>query len=953
MSNTRTPIHNINPLKGRPVVLVAGGAGFLGSYLCEKLLLSCDVICLDNLRFGKREKIKTCLLHPRFSFIEHDIAKPIHDLLRKKADYIFHVAGVDDVEREKKASLDTLLLNTYGTRNLLEKSVSDKAKFLLVSTLEHEKTVGESIDSAQARLFSESITEEYIKTFGVDARIVRVGHLFGPRMPLTTQNPMGILVKALLFEKELYLANDELTRIYPVFIEEAVLTILETMFGAKTKGKIYNLIPSRSISLLELSHILETVNSSFTLRFNQEGIAINLFSKEHFEKGTPLSVSPKKELKEEIIETIAYFKKSAVLTKIKAISPMGEKERKLKKRRFLKAALFMGLFLFITFILPFLLIGTTSLIGIAKLNESYQLIEEGKLKNAGDAAHTGQQSFKLAKSFSHFFSYNFFLLGKQKEQEGLFLLLAAGEDAGLVSSQLANAGFFLGEFFQKSVQGQGFSAKPSLDRAIAELNGAALKMPLLERELTAGIIPTLPKEIQAYISGKKEIISKYEETLTLTQTLANLMPDILGFEDKRSYLILFQNNMELRPGGGFIGSYGLVTFEKGSLTSFDVFDVYSADGQLKGHVDPPSAIRKYLSQPNWFLRDSNWDPDFQASATQAAWFLQKEVGTSVHGVIAVDVSFAKLLLEAVGPISLPDYKETVTKDNLFEKVESHVQTDFFPGSTQKTDFLGALNRRIIDRLLHDTNVPWLSVLSASKKGVSQKHLLFSFNNASIQEVFTLNNWGGSLLIAPQKEGNFADFRMLSEANLGVNKANAFVKRKVSDAVTIEKEGTVSGTLSIQYTNDSKDALPGGPYVNYLRVLFPQNTKLTSLAIDGKEATVSGKVKGASGGLDLEEATESGKTVFGFLVTIPAKTSKVIAISYRLSTLFGFLPGSNGYSYIFQKQPGTNEDPLTVMMNYPKNLTIQKTNAQVFQEKESVTLSTDLSEDRLFDLEFLH
>src|SRR5581483_868543 len=197
-------------------------------------------------------------------------------------------------------------------------------------------------------------------------------------------------------------------------------------------------------------------------------------------------------------------------------------------------------------------------------------------------------------------------------------------------------------------------------------------------------------------------------------------------------------------------------------------------------------------------------------------------------------------------------------------------------------------------------VPWFSLFASFKKLMVEKHILFSFNNPAAQQIFNVNNWGGTLLSLPEKEGQLGDFRMINEANLGVNKVNAFLKRQISDAITIDKEGSITGELTVRYANESTDNTLGGPYINYLRSFFPQGTTLTGVKLDGQEASMSGKQKI----IDVEEATQSGKTSFGMLITVPVKSTKVVALSYKLPKAFPLLPGKNNYSYVFQKQPGT-------------------------------------------------
>lgn len=96
--------------------------------------------------------------------------------------------------------------------------------------------------------------------------------------------------------------------------------------------------------------------------------------------------------------------------------------------------------------------------------------------------------------------------------------------------------------------------------------------------------------------------------------------------------------MELRSTGGFIGSFAVLSFENGKLYDMPIYDVYDADGQLKGHVEPPKPIKNILGEANWYLRDSNFDPDFPTSARRAEWFMKKTLNLDLDGTIAVNVN---------------------------------------------------------------------------------------------------------------------------------------------------------------------------------------------------------------------------------------------------------------------------------------------------------------------------
>ena len=124
--------------KDRPAVLVAGGAGFIGSFLCEALVAQeHNVICVDNLESGSKANIEKLSRLPSFTFWEEDINKPGFTLPPTiQLSHIFHLAGVEKHRSDAQASLSILLVNSYGTKNLLDLAASKKSRFVLVSSTE-------------------------------------------------------------------------------------------------------------------------------------------------------------------------------------------------------------------------------------------------------------------------------------------------------------------------------------------------------------------------------------------------------------------------------------------------------------------------------------------------------------------------------------------------------------------------------------------------------------------------------------------------------------------------------------------------------------------------------------------------------------------------------------------------------------------------------------------------
>ncbi len=185
--------------------LVAGGAGFIGSHLCEKLLKKGKVICIDNLITGDRDNLKELIKNDNFVFIERDIIKPIDAIEKElgKIDYIFHLASPASPNKKSPRSyinfpIETLLVNSQGTHNLLEFARKNNSRFLFASTSEiygdpevspqsedyfgNVNPVGLRSVYDEAKRFGESATRAYLRKYDLDTRIARIFNTYGPKM---------------------------------------------------------------------------------------------------------------------------------------------------------------------------------------------------------------------------------------------------------------------------------------------------------------------------------------------------------------------------------------------------------------------------------------------------------------------------------------------------------------------------------------------------------------------------------------------------------------------------------------------------------------------------------------------------------------------------------------------------------------------------------------------------
>jgi hypothetical protein len=363
--------------------------------------------------------------------------------------------------------------------------------------------------------------------------------------------------------------------------------------------------------------------------------------------------------------------------------------------------------------------------------------------------------------------------------------------------------------------------------------------------------------------------------------------------------------MEIRPTGGFIGSFGLLTLDGGRMTELTVNDVYSADGQLKGHVEPPEPIKDYLGEANWWLRDSNWDPDFPTSAKRAEWFLDKEIDQKVDGVFAIDLNLVKDILKLTGPVFLADYNLDITSENIYEKTQVEVEEEFFPGSHQKASFLTALSKNLINIVENLEESKKLLLLASIFKNFEERHIQAYLHEEDLQSSISEIGWGGGVSSPTCGAGCYADLVGITEANVGVNKANYFINRKIDLNIKVSPQ-SIERQLVLEIKNSANTDLgPRGRYKVYVRVFIPDDSVLTG-------------VRGLSGeyseDLKAEISQVHGRFEAGVLVEVLGESSKKIVFDWRTKPETDL--NTNKYGVYIRKQGGVGDDPWTINISPP-------------------------------------
>lgn len=402
----------------------------------------------------------------------------------------------------------------------------------------------------------------------------------------------------------------------------------------------------------------------------------------------------------------------------------------------------------------------------------------------------------------------------------------------------------------------------------------------------------------SYLENKRSSFLTYQQ-------LSPLLPQLLGQQSKRSYAILLQNEQELRATGGFLQAVAVVTLDNGQLIDTQVFSVYDLDQKLAAAVTPPEDLKQVLGEQRWYLRDSNWNPDFPSSAKQITWFLEQQLNKKVDGVVALNIGVVQDLLRTLGPLELDQYNELLTDKNLQERIEFHSEVKLVE-SDKKVDYTAAVLEAFLIKLAQLPPDKTTDFLDTVGQQLVEKNMVLSLNNSNEQATFSLLGWTGELA-QPNCPAQLAadtcivDTIAVIDSNIGINKANFHLKRDEHHSITLSPtQAQHKHSITLQNTSTS-NAWPKGTYKSYLRVILNPNAVLSRITINNQ--LLSAK--------DISISTVAGFTAVGFLTTTPIQEKSDIVVEYSVPHT---LESGNSYTFFAQKQIGIEQPLSSIAVN---------------------------------------
>jgi hypothetical protein len=445
-------------------------------------------------------------------------------------------------------------------------------------------------------------------------------------------------------------------------------------------------------------------------------------------------------------------------------------------------------------------------------------------------------------------------------------------------------------------------------------------------------------EFQANIPMIRNVVTEADQVLPI-------LPTLLGTSIPAHYLLEIMDSTELRPGGGFIGNYGIATISGGRLTAAHITDTYLLDRpfELAGHSIPfPSPYQwfaHYLSLSSWSLRDSNLDADFPTAAHYGELNFEREGGNvPLQGVIAITPSFIEHVLNITGPISVPEFHTTVTAQNFVSLIHfyqlgeagSSLISSPNGQTSQRKYFTELLGEHLLTHLQQFPSVALAKFLQLAISSLRTKDIQIYLNANNAENALQRLRLDGSIQ-SPQ-----GDHLFIVDANVAGSKSNSFIINSVHDQVTLDESGNAVHHTTITYAWTLAGQNYGNQfYQDYMRMYVPNGSTLSKQ--DGWQS--------------FGTSTAFGSEVWTGFITLVRGQTRTITLQWSSHSVVK--SGTNGwhYQYLLQRQAGIQR-VVALQIALPSCAAVtNKWGGLVSHDKQEATLNQSLTQDLNAGVEF--
>jgi hypothetical protein len=470
-----------------------------------------------------------------------------------------------------------------------------------------------------------------------------------------------------------------------------------------------------------------------------------------------------------------------------------------------------------------------------------------------------------------------------------------------------------------------YQSGPELYGLRANLNLALLN---LEQTRDVWLFGRLPAKVVIIKQELEEGIKALNKIIPLYETL----PLVFGYPDESSFLVMMQNQNELRPTGGFLGTYGILTTKDGDIKELKSEDIYHLDMPVKDKikVEPPAPLKKYLGVNYWYLRDANWSPDWPTAAQKIIWFFKEEnrlanqpqKDLKIQGVLGITPELVIDLLTLVGPIKVGDAE--YNQNNFYDLLQYKVEISYYDEGIRSWDrknIIGDVLKELQGKLKQLPAKKWPELLALLNKNLEEKDIIIYLSDADLQKTVISSGLGGEI-----KQIN-SDYLMVVDANMAALKTDAVMEKNISYELKQDNNDLLA-RVAIRYKHNGGFDWKTTRYRSYTRIYVPQGSKLN-------------KVFGSDG--SQESGQENNKTYFGAFVSIEPGESGELIFEYSLPEEIKKLIASGNYSLYLQKQAG-NRQNIGVYLVLNKPPTSCNYNCQI--NKQGINWNFPLRSDQI-------
>lgn len=476
------------------------------------------------------------------------------------------------------------------------------------------------------------------------------------------------------------------------------------------------------------------------------------------------------------------------------------------------------------------------------------------------------------------------------------------------SSTLDELDFSLSELTNEADAGKDVSLK----YLFSNQSKIQANLAIISKNLTEALSKSHSIKDKRLISERNKITSLLPSIINSIESFRILIDgsnDIFGLNEPRKILVLFLNNAELRPGGGFIGSYATSEIKNGKISKFNIdTNIIKKDHTFGAlyKVQAPYPLSKVSNE--WYMRDSNWSVNVNDSARLTSWFFENEGGSKIDLVVSIDSTFVAGLLSMTGPLKLSD-GSSLNDQNFNDLLTNQIESAYWKNEDNKhenepksiiKDIYPAIESALIQQFKNNP----IKAYELLKNNFDTKHINISYTGV-IKNDFEMR------INENNEFSNTDDFIMVNNANAGGLKSSLNVEQKVDVNLEVYRNKMVHKVYITRSHNGTR-IWPDGDNHNYIRIVVPKGAKLINGVSSGAEEGVENN--------SVVSENEAGYTTFGLWQTTPVGKTTVSVFEYE--TLLPKILLKKDMKLLYYKQPGSTGDMLKVNIFSKEGVKVQ-------------------------------